>query len=68
MQEQTMGIMSMKKKKEIIDRYCTPIGGGKYVTTTKNKEMLCLTAHPPQLPLYKQLRNYVIEEYDKEDD
>lgn len=55
-----------KKENEIIEKYCTYIGGGKFVTTTKDNEMLCLTAHPPQLPLYKQLRNYVIE-YDKED-
>ena len=55
-----------KKKKENVERYCTPIGGGKYVTITVDGDFLCL--HSMWIvPLHKRITNYVIEEYDKKD-
>lgn len=55
-----------KKKKENVERYCTPIGDGKYVTTTVEGDFLCL--HSMWIvPLHKRITNYVIEEYDKKD-
>lgn len=58
--------MKKKREKEIVEKYCTPIGGGRYVTTTKDGVFLCLHTTRPTRPLYKRLTNYVIE-YDKED-
>ena len=55
-----------KKKKETVEKYCTPIGSGKYVTTTVEGDFLCL--HSMWIvPLHKRITNYVIEEYDKKD-
>ena len=55
-----------KKKNENVERYCTPIGEGKYVTTTVEGDFLCL--HSMWIvPLHKRITNYVIEEYDKKD-
>ena len=47
--------------KNQIEKYCTYIWDGKYVTTTKDGVFLCLSTTRPSRPLFKQLTNYVIE-------
>jgi len=48
--------------KDDVKKYCKYLGGGKYVTVTKDGAMLCLSTTRPTRPLYKKLTNYVIEE------
>lgn len=48
-----------------IKKYFTYVGDGKFVTTTKDKEYLCLHTTRPRRPLSKRLTNYVIE-YEKD--
>lgn len=56
-----------KKEKEIVEKYCTSIGGGRYVTTTKDNECYSVPTKYRGKSLDKRIDNYVIEEYDKED-
>ena len=56
--------MKKKSKKSIqgtLEHYCTYIGGGQFITTTKDGEFLCLKTSNWIMPLHKRLTNYVIE-------
>ena len=48
-------------KKDNIEKFFTPIGEGKYVTTTSDGNFLSVHTTRPRRPLWKKLTNYVLE-------
>ena len=50
---------------KIIDKYFTPIGGGKFITTSKDGDCYAVTTTRPSRELNKRLTNYVLEKVDK---
>lgn len=55
----------MKMSDKDFKKYLTPVGGGKYVTTTSDGVLLTLHTGGWIVPITKRLTNYVIE-YEEE--
>ena len=56
--------MSRKSSEDIqriVSKYFTPVGGGQFITTTKDGDCYAVTTTRPTRGLSKRLTNYVLE-------